>query len=151
MLTLSACGSDDSNSDTKAKSTTTQQTTTGAAEADLPPVPTADDLNAQLQRALDPGVPNEEKLGMVQGAEADPNLPGTLAQAYQNSGATIKVTEVSSFGDTLNAKAEFTLGDQVNMVDVPFVAENGEWKVEKTWACNMLATAQLQSPACPAA
>lgn len=151
-LTLSACGSDDSNSDTKAdKSTTQQETTAEAAEADLPPVPTAADLNTQLQRALDPNVPNEEKLGMVQGAEADPNLPATLAQAYQNSGATIEVTEVSSFGDTLNAKAKFKLGDQENMVDVPFVAENGEWKVEKTWACNMLATAQLQSPACPAA
>lgn len=150
-LTMTACGSDDSDSDTTSdKSTSQQATTTANAQAELPPVPTPADLNAQLQRALDPAVPNEEKLDMVQGAEADPNLPGQLSQAYKQSGATIEVTEVNSFGDTLNAKARFVIGDQENIVDVPFVAEDGKWKVEQTWACGLLAQAQMQSPACAA-
>lgn len=151
-LTMTACGSDDSASDTKADNSSSQEaSSTADAEAELPPVPSPTDLNTQLQQALDPSVPNEEKLGMVQGAEADPQLPGTLSEAYQQSGATIEVTEVNSFGDTLNAKARFVLGDQENIVDVPFVAEEGKWKVEQTWACNMLAQAQMESPACAAA
>lgn len=149
-LTLTACGSDDSDSDTKAASSTSAAAVTTEAEDDLPAVPTAADLNTQLQRALDPAVPNEEKLEMVQGAEADPELPGKLAQFYTDSGAAIEVTEVNDFGDTLNAKANFKLGDTQNVVDVPFVAEDGVWKVEKTWTCNMLAQAQVQSPACVA-
>ena len=148
-LTLSACGGDDSDSGSAAADTSAAATTTEAA-ADLPPVPNAADLNAQLQRALDPNVPNEEKLQMVQGAEADPELPAKLTQFYTDSGAMIEVTEVTDFGDTLNAKANFTLGETQNVVDVPFIAEDGEWKVEKTWACNMLAQAQVQSPACAA-
>ncbi|MEU4313502.1 hypothetical protein [Nocardia sp. NPDC024068] len=148
-LTLTACGSDDSDSGGKGETTSAAAATTEAAD-DLPPVPTAADLNTQLQRALDPAVPNEEKLEMVQGAEADPELPGKLAQFYADSGATIEVTEVNDFADTLNAKANFKLGDTQNVVDVPFVAENGVWKVEQTWACNMLAQAQVQSPACVA-
>lgn len=149
-LTLTACGSDDSDSDAKAASSTSAAAATTEAEDDLPAVPTATDLNTQLQRALDPAVPNEEKLEMVQGAEADPELPNKLSQFYTDSGATIEVTEVNDFGDTLNAKANFKLGDTQNVVDVPFVAEDGVWKVEKTWACNMLAQAQVQSPACVA-
>ncbi|MFE3444797.1 hypothetical protein ACFXNW_17340 [Nocardia sp. NPDC059180] len=151
-LTMTACGSDDKDSDKPAKSTTTSQSTTAdAADADLPPVPTVDELNAQLQRALDPNVPNEEKLDMIQGAEADPNLPTTLTQAYQQSGAKIVVTEVVPYGDTVNATATITLGGQDNPANVPFVAEDGKWKVEKTWACNMLTAVKLTSPACPAA
>jgi hypothetical protein len=34
---------------------------------------------------------------------------------------------------------------------VPFVAEDGKWKVQQKWACDMLALANLQSAACPAA
>ncbi len=149
-LTLTACGSDDSDSDTKAASTTSASAAASEEASDLPPVPTVADLNAQLQRALDPAVPNEEKLDMMQGAEADPELPGKLAQFYTDSGATIEVTEVNDFADTINAKANFKLGDTQNVVDVPFVAEDGVWKVEKTWTCNMLAQAQVQSPACAA-
>lgn len=144
-LSMSAC--DDHSKAKKASSSTSQPATTAS---NLPPVPTVADLNNELTRALDPSVPKDQKLDMVQGAQADPNLADTLAQSYKQSGAKIQVTEVNSFGDTLNAKANFTIGNQTNVVDVPFVAEDGKWKVEKTWACTMLAQAQLQSKACAA-
>ncbi|WP_280235314.1 hypothetical protein [Nocardia cyriacigeorgica] len=147
-LTMTACGSDDKDSDKPAKSTTTSQS--AAPAADLPPVPTAEELNVQLQRALDPNVPNEEKLDGIQGAEADPNLPGTLTQAYQQSGASIEVTRVTALGDTVSADANFVINGQTNPVQVPFVAEDGKWKVQQQWACDMLKLANLQSAACPA-
>src|SRR5690606_16514384 len=146
-LTLTACGSDDSKDEAKSTGTTTSAVTTSAA-ADTPPVPTAEELNSQLQRALDPTVPNSEKLEMVQGIEADPELPGRLAQAYQESGATVTVTDVTGFGDTVNAKATIVLNGQENIADVPFVAEDGKWKVQKEWACIMLTNLGQQSPAC---
>ncbi|BDT86280.1 hypothetical protein [Nocardia cyriacigeorgica] len=149
-LTMTACGSDDKDSDKPAKSTTTSQSTTAEAADNLPPVPTADELNAQLQRALDPNVPNEEKLEMIQGAEADPNLPTTLTQAYQQSGASIQVVSVAPLGDTISATTNFVINGQTNEVTVPFVAEDGKWKVQQQWACDMLTAASMQSPACPA-
>ena len=145
-LSLSACGGDDSKTPTTPTKTATSSTT--KSNVNLPPTPTVAELNAQLLRALDPSVPNAEKLDLVQGAQADPELPGRLAQAYQQAGAKTEVTEVNAFGDALNAKAKFTINGQENIVDVPFVAENGKWKVEKGWACTMLTNLGQQSPAC---
>ncbi|WP_431954454.1 hypothetical protein [Nocardia lijiangensis] len=145
-LSLTACGSDD-----KSQDATPARTTTSAkanAAANLPPVPSVPELNTQLQRALDPAVPNQEKLAMIQGAEADPELPSRLAQAYQQTGASVTVTEVTAFGDTINAKAKIVLNGQENIADVPFVAENGTWKVQKAWACGMLTNLGQQSAAC---
>jgi hypothetical protein len=150
-LTMTACGGDDKESDKPARSTTTSQSTTAdAADPNVPPVPTVDELNQQLQRALDPNVPNEEKLQWIQGAEADPNLPTTLTQAYQQSGASIEVVSVTPLGDTISATTNFVINGQTNEVTVPFVAEDGKWKVQQQWACDMLTAASLQSAACPA-
>ncbi|MFX0580747.1 hypothetical protein [Nocardia nepalensis] len=144
-LSLSACSSDDS------KTTPTKPskaTTSAVANPNLPPVPTAAELNAALARALDPSVPGAEKLELVQGAQADPNLPSRLAEAAKGANLQVTVTEVTSFGDSVNAKAKFVVNGQENVVDVPFVAEDGKWKVEKSWACTMLTNLGQQSVAC---
>lgn len=144
-LSLSACGSDDSKTATTPTKTSTNMT---KSNANLPPTPSVADLNAQLLRALDPSVPNAEKLDLVQGAQADPELPNRLAQAYQQAGATAEVTEVTVFGDALNAKAKLTINGQESIADVPFVAEDGKWKVDKSWACTMMTNLGQQSTAC---
>ncbi|WP_194819429.1 hypothetical protein [Nocardia sp. XZ_19_385] len=149
-LSMTACGSDDKKDTSTAKSSTTSAMATATSAANVPPVPTVAELNAQLQKALDPSVPNADKLDMVQGAQADPELPGRLAQAVEQSGAKAEVTEVTAFGDTINAKAKITINGQENIADVPFVAEDGKWKVQKTWACQMLQLANVQSVACTA-
>ncbi|WP_431970960.1 hypothetical protein [Nocardia sp. bgisy134] len=145
-LSMTACGSDDKSEDAKPVRTTTSAK--ASAAANVPPVPSVEQLNTQLQRALDPAVPNQEKLAMIQGAEADPELPGRLAEAYGQTGASVVVTEVTAFGDTINAKAKIVLNGQENIADVPFVAENGTWKVQKAWACGMLTNLGQQSAAC---
>ncbi|RJO69152.1 hypothetical protein D5S18_31290 [Nocardia panacis] len=146
-LSMTACGDDDKKSAAKPAKTTTS---VKAAASNLPPTPSAAELNTELQRALDPAVPVAEKLEMVQGAQADPELPVRLSEAYKQVNAKVEVTDVTAFGDTVNAKAKFSLNGQENIVDVPFVAENGKWKVQKTWACQMLSLANLQSVACTA-
>ncbi|MDO3650004.1 hypothetical protein [Nocardia mangyaensis] len=148
-LGMSAC-SDDKGDDSTAAATTTSAnaTTSAAATAELPPVPTVEELNTQLNTALDPSIPNEEKLDFVQGGEADPELPNRLAVAAQDAGAVVVVTDVTSFGESVNATADFTINGQTNVVDVPFVAEDGKWKVQKTWACTMLTNLGQESVAC---
>ncbi|MFC4374404.1 hypothetical protein ACFO5K_09835, partial [Nocardia halotolerans] len=83
-LGMSAC-SDDKGDAPAAKTTTTAMAATTSAAAELPPVPTVEQLNEQLNTALDPSIPNEEKLDFVQGGEADPELPNRLAQAAQDA------------------------------------------------------------------
>ncbi len=143
-LSLTAC-SEDSTDPPKTTHTTSAKP---SASTNLPPVPTAAELNQQLQRALDPAVPAAEKLDGVQGAEADPELPNRLAEAAAGANVQIEVTDVTSFGDSVNAKAKFIVNGQENIVDVPFVAEDGKWKVQKQWSCTMLSNLGQQSVAC---
>ncbi|WP_062988677.1 hypothetical protein [Nocardia anaemiae] len=145
-LGMTAC-SDDKDSKPAAKTSTSAKASANAT-TNLPPVPSVADLNTQLQRALDPSIPNSEKLDGVQGAEADPELPNRLAEAAKNANISVTVTDVTSFGDSVNAKAKVVLNGQENIIDVPFVAENGKWKIQKAWACTMLTNLGQQSSAC---
>ncbi|WP_330253801.1 hypothetical protein OG874_04150 [Nocardia sp. NBC_00565] len=147
-LGMTAC-SDDKDSKPAAKTSTSAKASASAsANTNLPPTPTPAELNAQLQRALDPSVPNSEKLDGVQGAQADPELPNRLAEAAKSANISVEVTDVTTFGDSLNAKAKVVLNGQENIVDVPFVAEDGKWKIQKAWACTMLTNLGQQSVAC---
>lgn len=144
-LTMTACSSDDGGA---SATTTTTAAATTTANADLPPVPSVEELNTQLQTALDPTVPAEQKSEYVQGIEADPAFVNQLADAFNQSGATVVVTDVQDFGDTVQANATLTLNGQPNLVTVPFVPEAGKWKIQKAWACMMLTNLQIQSPSC---
>ncbi|WP_410872145.1 hypothetical protein [Nocardia sp. A7] len=146
-LGLSAC-SDDKGEAAPKTTTSAKASAAGTPTAELPAVPTVEQLNTQLTTALDPAVPNDQKLDFVQGIEADPELPNRLAQAVETNNVQVQVTEVTSFGDSVNAKANFTVNGQTNVVDVPFVAENGKWKVQKSWACTMLTNLGQTSVAC---
>ncbi|WP_067655268.1 hypothetical protein [Nocardia harenae] len=149
-LGLTACGGDDTESQSATTTSRSAAASTSAANAALPPVPTVDELNTQLGTALDPAIPSSEKLDLVQGIEADPELPNRLAEAANAAGVAVTVTDVTSFGESVNAKANFVLNGQTNVVDVPFVAEDGKWKVQKQWACTMLTNLGQQSVACAA-
>ncbi|WP_405165462.1 YceI family protein [Nocardia sp. NBC_01499] len=149
-LGLTACGSDDKKD--PPKSTTTSATanpgTPATANPNTPPPPTVDELNLLLQKALDPAVPSAEKLDLVQGIEADPDLPNRLAQAYKDANAKAEITGVTAFGDSVSAQGKLTINGTENPVDVPFVLDGGKWKVQKSWACSALTNLNQQSPAC---
>lgn len=147
-LTMTAC-SDDSSSSSKTTKKKATATTSQAVAA-----PTTEQLNTELQKVLDPTVPDAEKLKMVQGMSADPSLPAKLTDAYKKNNVGIKIKTVEATGDTTaNANAEATInGGKPNQAVVPFVYEDGIWKLEHTWACNALTNLMPneKSPACTA-
>ncbi|QCQ91484.1 hypothetical protein E7742_09705 [Rhodococcus sp. SGAir0479] len=151
-LTMSAC-SDDSNDD-GGRTTVTQAPTTTAAEGangTAPAPPTAADLNAALAKAFDDSVPLDQKVQLVQGAEADPELINQVTAAAKQNNATIEVQDVTPTGDdTVTAGVNLIINGQANPATVDFVAEDGVWKMSKTYACQLVQVAGLTSPACPA-
>ncbi len=145
-LTMTACSSEGGDGPTR---TPVTQTTTAATPET--PAPTADELNAAITQALDPSVPVDQKVQLVQGAEKDPGLVEQVAQAAKDAGATIVVKDVTPTGaDTVTAGVDLTINGQVNPATVDFVSENGVWKMSQAYACQLVAMAQLTSPACPA-
>ena len=51
--------------------------------------------------------------------------------------------------DPATANANFSVnGGQNNVATVPFVAQDGKWKLQKQWACTGLQNLNQTSPAC---
>ncbi|WP_420030272.1 hypothetical protein [Rhodococcus maanshanensis] len=148
-LSLAACG--DSESD-PAPSTKAAATTTAAANdgIDYPPAPSAVELNAMLVKGLDPATPAAEKVTLVQDGESDPGLFDAVAAAAKQSNATVTVVDpILDNGDgTLTATVNMDIGGQVSAGTAGFVVENGQWKLSKEYACNIVKLANLTSPAC---
>jgi len=146
VLVLSAC-SDGGESPADPPSPTTTVT------QPEPPIaaPTPTELNAGLLRAFDESVPAAEKVTLVQGAEADPQLIDQVVAAAKANKAAAQVTDVTDLGDgTVAATVVMTLDGQPapDPVIINFVAEDGVWKLSQENACGIVGMAGLSSPAC---
>lgn len=135
-LGLTACSQD---SESNEETTTTAQSAASEA-APVAQMPTAEELNAVLQRAADPNLPISERVNTVQGGEASPELFDLMTQSQQQSGAKFQVVNPVLPGYTANsvlATVNFTRPDAESQLaeDVEFVYEDGNWKISQSWAC----------------
>lgn len=112
--------------------------------------PTPAELNANLARAFDATIPAADKVALVQGAQADPELIDRVVEAALANRASAEVTDVTDLGDgTVAATVVMTFDGQPAPESViTFVAEDGVWKVSKDNACGIVSLAGLTSPAC---
>ncbi|WP_069160267.1 hypothetical protein [Nocardia altamirensis] len=112
--------------------------------------PSVEQLNERLSKAFDPAVPNKEKISWIQAAEQDPYLVANLVDAAKKQDVKVKVTKVGDPADgKLKADADVTIaGTPVQNAFISFVSEGGEWKVDHTFACNIVKSAKIESAAC---
>lgn len=112
--------------------------------------PSTQQLNDRLTKAFDPNVPNKEKISWIQAAEQDPYLVANLVDAAKKQGVKVEITKVNDPTDgKLKADAKVTInGSPVDDAFVSFVSEGGEWKVDHTFACNIVKSAKIESAAC---
>ncbi|MGO4613444.1 hypothetical protein AB4305_04675 [Nocardia sp. 2YAB30] len=112
--------------------------------------PSVQQLNERLQKAFDPNVPNKEKISWIQAAEQDPYLVANLVDAAKKQNVKVEVTNVGDPKDgKLKADAKVTIdGTPVDNAFIQFVSEGGEWKVDHTFACNIVKSAKIESAAC---
>lgn len=139
---LAACGGDD---ERETAPEPTAQTTQAAA-----PVPTAEELTELLDRASDPNVPIEEKVNLVEGGAEAPELFDQIAALKEQQGADVTITNAVE-GDipgTLIANAVIAQeGQQDINVQAQFIQQDGQWKLQKSFACALITNAGLQAPA----
>lgn len=146
-LFLTGCGSDDK--------TATPAAPAAAATSDCthhgkyPPSPSVDLLNGMLNKGLDPNVPAADKVDLMQGVAGDPDLFNRMIPALQNANFSVKINGVTDYcNGTANADATLTFYGQTNQSQVPIVAEDGKWKLDKTWGCGLASSLQQTSPIC---
>lgn len=139
-LSVTACSSDDS--DDGSSDTTAAQTT------ETTPLPDAQELGDILARAVDPGVPAEEKADTVENGEEAVDLFDVMMQSQQESGATFEVVDPILPGNTpQEVMATMNLiqpdAEPVRMDGVKFVNDNGQWKLSQEWACTLVSNVAL--------
>ncbi|GAA4747117.1 hypothetical protein [Gordonia alkaliphila] len=161
MLSVTAaCGSDDSSlPPVPTAQSTTSSAAAGGEDSDLVAQlsnpkkrPTVDALNEMLEMALDPDVPAEDKVDLVEGAEADPKLFDQLVKvAKENPDVTyeIKNPVIGNGPKRASVKVEVTLPDNPpTMIDAAIVYDNGRWKLSKSTVCPLLEAGDVKSPLC---
>jgi len=151
---LISCSSDDSKSaELEALAPAAAQATGGAGNCTTtgtyPPSPTVDLLNGLLAKGLDPNVASTDKVALVQGTAADPDFLDRVGTALREAGFTSDIRTVTDYcNGTANADATLTIYGQATDSQVPLVAEDGMWKLDKNWACGLAASLQQSSPIC---
>ncbi|WP_433520501.1 hypothetical protein ACQPZ2_23960 [Nocardia pseudovaccinii] len=146
---LTACGSDDGTKTTAP--TVIQADEPGHCQPNgkYPASPTVDLLTGLLRKGLDPNVPSAEKVSLVQGSSGDPDLFTRVGVALNQAGFSSQITAVTDYcNGTANADATLTFYGQTNQSQVPLVAEDGVWKLDKGWACGLAKSLQQSSPIC---
>lgn len=161
-LAMTACGSSDDGSGGASATTTTEQTgaeqSGGAGAANgMPATPTVDELNQQLQTALDPNVPVDQKTDLVTGLEADPQLIQTLSDKVAEAEADGTLSDVAvtgpilpPSGDVLTVPFTANYGGQVQTGQATLLADGGQWKLDGDFVCGLAGGVGVESPACPA-
>jgi hypothetical protein len=148
-LTITAC-SDNSDNSTATTHAAASSTSGGPAA----PTVSADTINSELQKVLDPNTPFTEKVTYLQGMDADHDLANKLQKLWSQNNLKINITNVTATGgDTAQATGTMTINgkatDPSQNPVVPLVYEDGKWKVAKEFVCRALAMGQVQSSACP--
>ncbi len=164
---LTACGSSDDTAGSAGATTTaagdafeTGDTAPGKEEGAEPaattppdlPKPTADELNARLNKALAGQLTKDEKKTYIEDADQDPMLVDKFVDAAKTNNVTVTITSVGEPANgKLRAEADVTIdGSPVEDAFVEFVAEDDSWKVSHVFACNVVKSAKLDTAACQA-
>ncbi|GAB34274.1 hypothetical protein [Gordonia otitidis] len=156
---VAACGSDDSDDAPTVATTTSAAVTSeaGASGADAgvtnPNVrPSVATLNAMLNKALDPNVPNSEKTELVQGSEKDPQLFDKLVRARQeNKDVTYQIFPpvIPAGPNKATVKVQVKLPDNPpTKLDAQIVYDDGRWKLASDSVCPILSGNNIKSAMC---
>ncbi|MFW0792906.1 hypothetical protein AAFP30_03750 [Gordonia sp. CPCC 205515] len=154
ITSLAACGSDDSD----VPSVPTVASTTASAAAGSDSVtdpntrPTVAQLNAMLNEALDPNVPNSEKTQLVEGSEADPDVFDKLVQAKKdNPDVTYEIYPpvIPAGPNKASVKVQVKIGENPpTKLDAGIVYTDGRWKLAKDTVCPLVTANNVTTPMC---
>ncbi|TLF77627.1 hypothetical protein [Nocardia cyriacigeorgica] len=117
-------------------------------------LPTAAELDAQIKRALDPALPDDERTALIEDGEAFRDAIPDMYKALQdNPHAVYGVTDpvFDNHDGTLTATMRLDkdgTGTQIRTTVVHFVYIDGKWKISRTDLCGILRSADYRTPAC---
>ncbi|MFZ2512095.1 MAG: hypothetical protein WAW85_13530 [Gordonia sp. (in: high G+C Gram-positive bacteria)] len=162
LSVTAACGSSDDNlPPVPAAASSSVEAAGGSAAAtgyeaeitDATKKPSVEVLNTMLETALDPKVPAKDKVDLVEGAEADPDLFNQLVKvAKENPDVTYVIQKPIRSNGPKRAtfKVMVTIpGNQPAPIAASIVFDDGRWKLSTETVCPLLAQGNVSTPLCP--
>ncbi|ONM47917.1 hypothetical protein [Nocardia donostiensis] len=117
-------------------------------------IPTAEELDTQIKRALDPALPDSERTALIEDGEAFREAIPDMYRALQDHPrAVYGVTDpvFDNHDGTLTATLRLDkdgTGTAVRTTVVHFVHLDGRWKLSRTDLCGILRSADYRTAAC---
>ncbi|WP_054813741.1 hypothetical protein [Nocardia arizonensis] len=158
LLAVSACGRDTDEAAVDAArsraNASLSSSVAASSSAAHRPLPTAAELDAQIKRALDPGLPDSERTDLIEDGDAFKTAIPDMYRALQdNPHAIYGVTDpvFDNRDGTLTATMRLDkdgTGTAVRTTVVHFVLLDGKWKISRTDLCGILRSADYRTPAC---
>ncbi|MFC7751946.1 hypothetical protein [Tsukamurella soli] len=148
-LGLAGCGSGDALPPPPQLSSTAAAA--GAESHSANQAPTAAQLEAMLNEAVDPKIPSKDKISLVQGATAadSPMFDELVKLRKDNPSFTWQIgTPHLQTPGQAQATVSALVNGQNQSADVTFVFDDGQWKLQRTYACGMLQQLGRTTPSC---
>ncbi|WP_433678703.1 serine hydrolase domain-containing protein [Nocardia sp. CA-119907] len=100
-----------------------------------PALPTAADLNSQLQQALDPNIPAAQKTLRTTTDAQDPDAIDQLARGSAELGMHINIEKVNQLRHgAIMATGTATNNEHTGPIEIPLEAKDGQWRLTGSWA-----------------
>lgn len=156
-IVVTGCGSSSDDSDISAARSSAYaalSSSRAAATKVKLPIPSAADLDRQIKQALDPKLPDDVRLALIQDGEAfRATIPDLYKALHENPNAKYGVRDPvfdnhdGTITATLSLDKDGT-GNAVRTTIVRFVDVDGKWKISRTDLCGILRSANYSTPAC---
>ncbi len=158
LVALAACGgtADEASVDaarSSANASLASSVAISASKANVP-LPSAQELDAQIKRALDPNLPDVERTELIEdGAAFSDAIPDMYKALRDNPQAVYGVVDpvFDNRDGTLTATMRLDKdgsGTNVRTTIVHFVLLDGKWKISRTDLCGILRSADYRTAAC---
>ncbi|MFI1916486.1 hypothetical protein [Nocardia sp. NPDC020380] len=156
---VTACSSDDSEASVAAARSSayaalSSSSAVAATSAASRPIPTAQQLDAQIKAALDPNLPDSDRTDLIQDGAAFKDAIPDMYKALQDHPRAVYGVKDPVFDNhdgtltaTLSLDKDGT-GTDVRTTVVHFIYLDNRWKISKNDLCGILRSADYKTTAC---
>jgi hypothetical protein len=157
VAAVGACGSGESDGEIAAARSSAYQALTASARASSAarlPIPGAAELDTQIKQALDPTLPDDVRLALIQDGEAfRAAIPDLYKALHENPAAKYGVVNpvFDNHDGTVTAAMQLDkdgTGTAIRTTTVHFIDIGGKWRISRVDLCGILRSANYNTTAC---
>jgi hypothetical protein len=120
-----------------------------AADSKYPATPTVQQVSDRLKTLVDSHIPLDQRVTSVQGAERDPEILNRLAAVLTDAHYKVEIHNIDNYcNGQASANSLVTFKGETNEMQIPLTVDGNQWKLNNSWACDLMANADITSSMC---